>query len=159
MHTLLIALLALVISNPAFAKSTRPLPYYASIKADEANIRTGPSVRYPIQWVYTKPGWPVKVTATFERWRKISDINGEIGWVHESLMSSRRHVIIDGEGVQEVHRLPILTSQVVVIAESGVVAKLLECKNQWCKIAVSGDDGWIKSNHLWGVDENEIYKN
>jgi len=153
----LLALLIICLSfaSPAFSAGPSAA-YYASIKSDDANIRTGPSARYPIQWTYKHRNWPVQVTASFERWKKISDINGEIGWVHEVLLSNKRYGLIKTEGVQEVYRLPLNTSTKVFIVENGVVAELKECKNDWCKIKVEGHDGWLKSEHIWGVDKGEV---
>src|SRR3989338_6348606 len=143
----------ILLCNVANAKN---MPYYASIKSDEANIRTGPSVRYPIQWLYKRKNWPVQVTATFERWRKISDTQGEIGWIHESLLSNKRYGLVKTEGVQEIYRLPLLSSTKVFIVENGVVVEIKECKNDWCKIRADRNDGWIKSENLWGVNKGEV---
>ncbi len=148
--TLLIALLA----SPALAQE---VPYYASIKSDKANIRTGPSVRYPIDWIYMRPNWPVQVTARFETWRKIKDINGDVGWIHESLLSGRRYSVVKTNGVQEIYRLPITTSTVTLIAEDGVIAEILSCKSNWCKVKIDDEKGWIDEKHLWGVGEAEEY--
>jgi SH3-like domain-containing protein len=139
-------------------KSTHPDSYYASLKTDEANVRTGPSVRYPIQWVYKKPGWPIQITAKFENWRKIRDVHGEAGWINKNLINSKRNVLINTKGIQEVYRLPLITSSVVFIAESGVIAELLSCKDNWCKISFATQEGWVEAKHLWGVDDNETIK-
>ena len=155
MRLLLTFIFILLASATSFAESPTNIPYYASIKADEANVRTGPSVRYPIQWVYKKPNWPIKVTATFEMWRKISDIDGEAGWIHESLLSGRRYAMGKGESAQEVYQLPIKTAAVVMIMEGNAIARLLECKSGWCKISAEDEKGWIQSSLLWGVEENE----
>lgn len=151
--TFLILLSISIFAAPSFAKD---IPYYASIKSDEANIRSGPSARYPIQWTYKRRNWPVQVTATFERWRKISDINGEIGWIHEVLLSNKRFGVIKAEGVQEVYRLPLTTSNKVFIVENGVAVELKECKNDWCKIRASSHDGWLKRENIWGVEKGEV---
>lgn len=140
-------------SSAAFAKD---MPYYASIKSNEANIRSGPSVRYPIEWLYKRQNWPVKVTATFERWRKISDSQGEIGWIHESLLSNSRYGLVKTQGVQEVYRLPLTTSAKVFIVENGVVVYIKSCKDDWCKIRTDGHEGWIRSENLWGIDKGEV---
>ncbi len=149
----------LVLFSPFFANaaSTAKLPYFASIRAEEANVRTGPSVRYPIQWVYQKTDWPVEITATFEGWRKIRDIKGEAGWIHESLLTGKRNAVISAHGVQEIYRLPMKNAKVVAIAESGVVANLDECKKQWCKVIVEDEKGWIESKYLWGVKKDEVF--
>lgn len=146
-------ILILLFSLPSIAKD---IPYYASIKSDEANIRSGPSARYPIQWTYKRRNWPVQVTATFERWRKISDIHGEIGWVHEVLLSNKRYGIVKTDGVQEIYRLPLLTSKKVFIVENGVAVELKECKNDWCKIRSENHEGWLKTENIWGVNKGEI---
>lgn len=147
----------LILFSPFFAQAKSNVPYFASIKAEEANVRTGPSVRYPIQWVYQRPNWPVEVTATFEGWRKIRDIKGEAGWIHESLLTGKRNTVVNTNGVQEIYKLPIDNSKVVAIAESGVVAKLDECKKKWCKIKANNKKGWIESKYLWGVKKDEIF--
>lgn len=155
---LLVILIFSMTVSSSYAQQ-RQFPYYASIKADEANIRTGPSVKYPIEWVYKKSNWPVKVTATFERWRKLEDVYGEVGWVHESLLTGKRNAIIKTKGgsVQEVYRLPVLTSPIVFIAEDGVVVEISSCKNNWCKVETrDGHKGWVKSEQLWGVKDGEI---
>lgn len=147
--------LAAMLSGVARAESTPEMPYFASITADEANVRTGPSVRYPIQWVYRQVNWPVEVTATFEGWRKIKDVNGDAGWIHESLLSRKRYVVIQANGMQEIYRLPVLNAAPVAVAESGVVAKLHQCKSDWCKVEVNNEKGWVKAENLWGLDKKK----
>jgi SH3-like domain-containing protein len=134
------------------------MPYYASIKSKEANIRTGPSPRYPIQWVYERKSWPVKVTASFETWRKITDIYGEIGWIHQNLLSKKRHVLINSTKDETIkaHRLPMDNAGVVQLLESGVIAELIACENDWCQIRVKRDKSWVKASSLWGIDENDM---
>ena len=50
-----------------------PLPRFASLRADEANVRAGPGTRYPIEWVFKRKGMPVEIVAEFENWRKIRE--------------------------------------------------------------------------------------
>jgi SH3-like domain-containing protein len=135
--------------------SVKELPYYASIKASEANVRTGPSVKYPIRWVYLQPRWPIKISATFEDWRKISDIHGEAGWIHKSLLTTRRRAIVNSKTVEELYRLPLKNSVVVAILEKGVIVNIESCEKLWCKVKVNGKKGWISQKHLWGTFENE----
>lgn len=134
------------------------VPYYASIKSKEANIRTGPSPRYPIQWVYQRKSWPVKVVATFETWRKISDIYGEIGWIHQNLLTRKRHVIINTNNDELVksYRLPVDNAGVTQLLENGVIAELVKCENDWCQIKIKRDKSWIKAASLWGVETSDM---
>lgn len=140
----------------SLASSGGEKSYYASIKATEANIRTGPSVRYPIKWLYQRKNWPIEVVATFEGWRKVRDKDNEIGWIHESLLTRKRHVIIQSNEPQELYKIPIKTADVILFAEDGVIAELISCKSDWCKIEVAGEKGWVEASRLWGVRDGEL---
>lgn len=140
----------LTIHSAALAKST---PYYANIKVKEANVRTGPSVKYPIRWVYQRKNWPVKVTATFETWRKVSDIYGKAGWIHESLLSNDRYVVIHNTPIASMFELDEDSASIIQKVEKGVVGKLIEeCNKHWCHVEVDGVNGWIKVEELWGIN-------
>ena len=70
-----------------------PLPRFASLRADEANVRAGPGTRYPIEWVFRRKGMPVEIVAEFENYRKIKDWQGASGWVHQSLLTPCQSLI------------------------------------------------------------------
>jgi SH3-like domain-containing protein len=148
-----VVLLLAVSSSYALPSKT----YYASIRASEANVRTGPSSRYPIQCVYLKRNWPVKVLASFEQWRKIIDIDGEEGWIHDVLLTtSQRYGIVTGKEIVKAYRLPIPTAAATVMFEQGVIVAITQCQEQWCKVEASGHEGWLERKHLWGVEKDEV---
>ncbi len=123
---------------------------FVSLKAERANLRVGPGRRYPIDWVYTRPGLPLLVVAQFDQWRWVLDHEGTKGWMHKSLLSTRRTVVIM-DGVQTVRERPLTGSPAVLRAEAGVVADLLNCEDGWCRIGLAGEEGWVPENALWGV--------
>lgn len=147
--------LIFMVTTPALAKNNLPIPRFVSIKAAEANVRTGPSVRYPAVWVYHRRWLPVEITAEFEQWRKIRDKDGDEGWIHESLLSGRRHVFVQGDSPQVLYRLPDHKAYPLIKAEAGVMAELLECQKEWCKIDAAGNSGWIERASLWGIYPEE----
>src|SRR6267142_2138473 len=85
-------------SGPAGAQQRKgsglPIPRFASLRPDEANVRTGPGPRYPIDWVFKRKGMPVEIVAEYDNGRKIRDWQGASGWVHQSLLSGKRGFII-----------------------------------------------------------------
>lgn len=128
------------------------LQTYASIKANEANVRTGPSIKYPIRWQYTKKRWPIKITEEFSNWRKFEDVDGEAGWIHVSLISKVKHVVFNKNNITDIYKKADLSSRVVLKVQKNVIARLIKCDdNQWCKIKLDNKTGWIKSNTVWGV--------
>ena len=50
-----------------------PLPRYVSLKASEGNVRRGPSLTHKIDWVLTRRGMPLEITAEFGHWRRVRD--------------------------------------------------------------------------------------
>jgi len=142
--------LAGLVGAPAYAQD-RELPYWASIAANEVNMRVGPSRDYPIDWVYKRRGLPVKVVRLREGWRLVQDPDGAQGWVVQGLLSAERGVLITGEGVVDLRASPAADAEVRWRAEPGVVGKLLSCESQWCEIDVAGRTGWVEEARLWGA--------
>ena len=58
-----LALLLLLLAVPfaPLAAQDRDVPYWATLRASEVNMRVGPSEDFPIAWVYRRAGLPVKV--------------------------------------------------------------------------------------------------
>jgi len=133
------------------------LPRYASLRSDEVNLRTGPGVRYPVEWVLQRRHMPVEILAEFENWRKVRDWQGTEGWVHQSMLSGRRFAIITGE-IRALHRQADPNSPAVARLEPGVVAQVMECKDQWCRLDVNGFKGWATRSEFWGVYPSESVK-
>ena len=137
----------------AMANATKlPLPRFASIKSNEVNARVGPTINSPIEWVFIKKGEPIEIIAEYEQWRQIRDIHGEGGWVHSSVLSGKRSVIIVSKEVVELTKSP--TNSRVVAKVSGNVRCLLnKCEKQYCKISCKNYTGWLSKALLWGIDK------
>src|SRR5690606_41387164 len=67
-----------------------PIPRFVSLRANEVNLRAGPGMQYPIEWVYRRPDLPVEVIDEFDNWRKLRDWEGTEGWVHSSMIQAKR---------------------------------------------------------------------
>lgn len=154
----LLAVWSLVFLNGAMAQSSgQPVPRMVSIKAAEANIRTGPGVEYPIRWVYRRIDMPVQVIAEFERWRKIRDWEGDEGWVHFALLSPRRTAIVTAPETT-IRRVASDTSPAVARLGQGMVVRVELCDSEWCLVNVQGYDGWIPRLDQWGVEPDEVLR-
>jgi SH3-like domain-containing protein len=132
-----------------------PLPRYVSLKGKAGNARRGPSTGHRIDWVFTAPGMPLRITAEYENWRRVEDMEGMGGWVHYALLSGSRTVLIKVD-LAEAFLQPKDGSEVSFRAERNVIARLLECQLDWCRINAGGEKGWVKKTALWGVDPGEL---
>jgi len=148
-----VVVLALM-AAPLLAQTGLPLPRFVSLRADEVNVRTGPGIRYPIDWVYMRPELPVEVIQEFDTWRKIRDWEGTEGWVHQSMLSGTRTIIITGER-RTLRRAPSDDAAAVAHADPRVIGILEACEGNWCQVEVAGYEGWLRMGTFWGVYANE----
>jgi SH3-like domain-containing protein len=140
------------LSSPAAAQE-REVPYWAAISAEVVNMRVGPSVDYPIEWVYRRPGLPLKVVRVYQGWRLVRDPEGAQGWIVGRLLTRERGAIVTGEEVVEMHAEPGAASSLLWRLEPGVSGKLGECVDGWCELDVAGHVGWVPQDRLWGPGE------
>ncbi len=152
--------LSLVLAGTAMAEgrgkvTNLPIPRYVSMKASEGNVRRGPSLSHRIDWVFTRRDMPLVVTAEYGHWRRVEDRDGQGGWVHYSLLSGVRTVIV-AEDLTPLHMKPAEGTPVAAYAEAGVVARLGACEPEWCRISADGRKGWAPKSTLWGVAADEI---
>lgn len=143
--------------GPTIGCSTRQaLPRYVSIKGSEARARRGPGNDHRVDWVYQRSGLPMKVTAEYENWRRVEDPEGAGGWMHYALLSTSRTAIVTAESVDLLSR-PEAGAAVVARAELGVVARILECRVDQCRLSKDGIRGWVPKTAIWGVDAKEVF--
>lgn len=139
---------------PAAAQSQdREVPYWATIRASELNMRAGPSEDYPVQWVYRRPGLPVKVLRLKDGWRLIEDPDGEKGWVVARLLSPDIGAIVKGDEPAPMRADPEPSSALRWRLEPGVVGRLGNCDEGWCRFDVDGHIGWVPAARLWGAGD------
>ena len=52
--------------NAYIKTSGLPIPRFISLAKNKVFMRTGPGLRYPIHWVYTKKAMPIEVIQEFD---------------------------------------------------------------------------------------------
>ena len=132
-----------------------PIPRYVSLKVKEANARRGPSLSHKIDWIYKRQNMPLEIYAEYENWRRVRDFEGLGGWVHYTLLSGIRYVLVKNE-LLEMRLLPSIDAQVIAKVPQHNIATLDKCNKDWCRIIDDGYKGWVPKNGIWGVYENEL---
>lgn len=139
----------------AGAQEERQTPYWASIAAGKARMRTGPGRNYPATWLYQRADLPIKVVEVYSHWRKIEDPEGTTGWMQVNLLSAARTALVTGDEPRPMREAPAEGANVRFLAEPGVVGRLSDCAGDWCRLDVQGREGYIRTDHLWGTDPGE----
>lgn len=169
---LLVALTALV--TPTLAQSSNnpsglALPRFASTRSEPINVRVGPGTKYEVAWTYLKSGIPVEIVQEFDTWRKIRDVDGSEGWVHQNLLSGVRAgyatpLMANGEIALRANR----SDEASLRARLGPGFKVIikECDGTWCEVTANTQDasqravsysGYLRQEELWGVYPDEEF--
>ena len=149
------ALFAGLAFGTAQAQKERPTPYWASIAAGKAMMRTGPGRNYPATWLYVRADLPIRVVETYPDWRKVEDPDGTRGWMLVRLLSDTRTAIVTGGEPRALHESADPGSPVRYHAEPGVVGRISRCGPDWCRLDVNGRQGYVRTSHIWGLNPGE----
>ena len=139
------------------ASEIRKPPYWASIAAGQALMRTGPGRNYPAVWLYRRADLPVRVIEIYPSWRKVVDPDGAEGWMLVNLLSEQRTAIVRG-GAKPLRAGADQGARVLYMAAEGVVGRLSDCAAGWCRFDAHGQAGFVQTGDLWGVDPAETVK-
>lgn len=139
---------------PTIAAAQQKPPYWASIGAGKARMRTGPGREFPASWLYQRADLPVRVIETYPNWRKIEDPEGTRGWVQANLLSNVRTALVSGD-IRELRASADPAAPVVWRAEPGVVGRVSQCARGWCLFDIKGRAGFIQTSHIWGTAADE----
>jgi len=149
----LLLTLGFAVAAPALAQE-RPVPYWASIAAGQALMRTGPDRTYPALWLYKRRDLPVRVLQIVGPWRRVQEQDGSSGWMLATLLAARRTAVVVGR-YRPIVSDPSSDGRLLWQAEPGVIGRISKCDGQYCRIQIGEKIGYIEQSGLWGVDPNE----
>lgn len=158
---MLIRFLVILCCSLLYGKQTQSISRFASLRSNSVYAHVGPGNNYPIEWKFIRQGLPVEIIADFDTWRRIRDHQGTEAWVHKSLLSGKRTIIVMGS-IQNLYEKPDSQSSVVARMEPGVIAAVIEVQPNWCKVEIRNDQGrfkgWVFRKDVWGIyaDESKI---
>ena len=133
------------------------IPRFVSLKSNDANIRVGPSINYPIKLKYVFQNLPLEIIDEFDVWRKSRDHEGNIGWIHKSLIKGDRFILINYDTNRDINLYNIPNGKIIGIIKKNNILDLNVCILNWCKVTQNKFSGWLLKKNIWGIYEAEIY--
>jgi SH3-like domain-containing protein len=119
-----------------------------AIIVPEANIRSGPGVKYDLLWK-VEMHHPILVIEKSGQWYFFRDFEDDRGWVHESL-AGNVPTVITKMNVCNVRSGPGANEKILFTVQKGIPFKVLERKGSWLHIEhADGDSGWIHNSLVW----------
>ena len=141
--TAMLVLLILLMA-PGWAAAAERL----TVKAGIANMRFGPGTKYEVLWQVEKYH-PFVVVEKQKNWYKVKDFEGDMAWIHKSLLANTKGVITV-KSKCNVREKPTTKSRVVFTVERGVPFRVLKESGKWLRIQhADGEAGWIFNTLVW----------
>ena len=134
-----------------------PIPRFASLRSETVYMRAGPGERFPIEWVYEKKDFPVKIIDSFEHWLKIEDVDKNQGWVHKRMLSGKKTALTPKDEKTAMYKKASTQSKVLVYFEGQVIVKIIECEDDsaFCEVKYNELKGYIPKKSLYGASLTE----
>lgn len=146
--------ITLLLTIVIFLLPTILLAQMTTVKGDKVNSRKGPGTKYSIKWEYGN-GMPLKILQRTKTWIKVQDFEKDTGWIHNSLLHYKPHVIVKANRSKKkkvnIRKGPSTKQTIVGEAFYGVVFETLDQKPGWIKVKhQTGLTGWVSKPLLWG---------
>ena len=133
----------------SFSSIAQENNYFLMLKNKKVNVRYGPSLDYPVKYIYRKIDLPVKVIDKKENFRRIVDHKKNSGWIHVSQLRPSRSLIATNEKI--LFKKPTKYSKPLAKLNRGRLLKVIKCEEKWCNIKTGDISGWvIKDKNTWG---------
>ncbi|HSH13867.1 MAG TPA: SH3 domain-containing protein [Desulfurivibrionaceae bacterium] len=145
--------LALILSLTLLIATTVSAAEYVSVTKDKVNIRATPSTKAAIS-SEVFAGFPLEVLKRDGQWAKVVDFEGDKGWIHTSLISKDKTVIVRKKDIN-LRQEPNTDKNTPVIAtvKYGVVFTPLEKKGDWLRVRHDDTtEGWLSKSLVWPSD-------
>ena len=121
---------------------------FLMLKNNKVNVRYGPSLDYPIKYIYKKIYLPVQVIDKKENFRRIIDLKNNSGWIHASQLKKAKSFILIED--QLLFSKPTKYSKPILKIAKGRLLLIKKCKKDWCKVKTEEYMGWLKVENIWG---------
>ena len=123
---------------------------FLSLKKNKVNVRYGPSLEFPVKYIYKKINLPIKQIDKKENFRRIIDHKKNSGWIHISQLKKVNSIIPLKDKI--LFKKPSNFSKPLAKIKKGRILIVQKCQKKWCKVKTEKFKGWIKNKDVWGLN-------
>ena len=131
------------------------IPRMVSLKKSLTYMRSGPGKEFPVKFEFRQKGYPLKVVAEFNNWRKVITYGKISGWIHTQLLSSFRTGLLIKTTFLKT--MPSDSSNSLAKLLPNLLINVIICKEKWCKVEIVKSKvyvGWVQKETIWGSIKN-----
>lgn len=122
------------------------------VKADRANIRTGPGKNFEKIWEVYRYMPFVKVGSSLSgEWYAVKDVDGDVNWIYKRLLTDKYRCAVVKKEEVNVRTGPgkKYSRSFLSPARKYYSFRVLKIKGAWAKVKDDRGVGWIYRNFLW----------
>ncbi|WP_310599786.1 SH3 domain-containing protein [Desulfobulbus sp.] len=120
---------------------------YVSVVKDGVNLRSAAGTNAEI--LFQLPlNYPLEVIGKDGQWLKVSDYEGDKGYIQESLVGKTPHVIVKAKECK-IYNGPSTKEKVVGNGAKDVILQKVEQKGDWIKVTHPSLTGWVNKSAVW----------
>ncbi len=123
------------------------------VKVSKANIRMGPGTNYEKAWEVVRYMPFLKVgVSTSGNWYAIKDVDGDVNWIHNNLVTTKYHCAVVKTEQANVRRGPGTGYRKSPLSPALLydTFKVIKRHSTWVKVKDTlGNIGWIHRDYLW----------
>ena len=162
---ILLIIIFAISSENAFSNQIEPkvsingsgleIPRMVSLKKSLTYMRSGPGKEFPVKFELKQKGYPLKVVAEFNNWRKVITYGQISGWIHTQLLSSFRTGLLTKTTFLKT--IPSNSSNSLAKLLPNLLINIKRCEEKWCKIEIIKNKtylGWVQKETIWGSTKN-----
>ena len=131
------------------------VPRIVSLKNSLTYMRSGPGKEFPVKFELKQKGYPLKIIAEYNNWRKVTTVNNISGWIHTQLLSSFKTGLITKTTFLKT--IPFNSGNFLAKLLPNLLVNIKNCKEKWCKVEIVKRKvfvGWVKKETIWGSTKN-----
>jgi len=165
--TIIFFTVLIFLTHPSFSEIYKPklsingsglkIPRMVSLKNSLTYMRSGPGKKYPITFEFRKKGYPLKIIAEYNNWRKVTTHTNITGWIHTQLLSSLSTAIIIKDTFLK--KRPSNSSKRKAKLLQNLLVNIKSCELNWCNIEIIKNKvflGWVQKSSIWGSTKNNF---
>lgn len=137
---------AVMLASAVICSSAQAAEYVSVAKAG-INLRSAPNTNASVLFELPE-GYPLEVIGREGQWLKVSDYEGDKGYITESLVNKTPHVIVKAKECN-VRKGPSTKDPVVGNGVKDVIFLKGEQKGEWIKVTHPAVSGWVQKSLVW----------
>jgi SH3-like domain-containing protein len=154
-HSAAIGLAAFCLLSPDTFAQAAPAaavaaPPFTAVGDKPAILYDGLSTKANRNFILSRH-YPLEILVKLDKWTKVRDGDGTVGWVENSVLGDRHHVQVSAHSA-DVRSMPSPAAPVVFEAQRGVLLEVSgPAADGWLPVRHrDGQSGYVRSVQVWG---------